>query len=141
MAQKIIIFLLLVIISIIWGVLVYTKRSKLVKKVVLERYGAKEDIIHASVIAVPREFVINILFDEKVEIDEEIFADLTVRYNDLISGNYKIPDKFKKGKDINIIVDEVELKEPVVVSEDVIENISFDDVDFESLVDPKNVSG
>lgn len=98
----------IIIIAIIWFIAVtiglkagkYFKRVE-IKKRTNDSFKANEEYIATS--GREKKVVFNLVFNEenKEQISEELLSDITVKLDDLINGNYKIPEKVKnKNKDI-----------------------------------------
>ena len=68
-------------------------KDKTRKIIVKYPYG---DVLrkHTDVIDMPRTLVINLIVDSNYIQNDDISADMVIRYEDLIKGNYKVPDKY-----------------------------------------------
>jgi hypothetical protein len=103
------IFIALIFISIIYVVIVlYVRHGKiklvLVKNKVEPTTGKKDIIIDdEDVISYPKRFVVNLIYNDKETANLDLFADMSIRYEELINGTYKVPDHIKNGTTKDII--------------------------------------
>lgn len=89
---------LMILVVIAYIVLAYYFVRKR-RKIVIERGDVGNAIDVGDIIAMPRELVINIV--EDTEIDYAVYSDITIKISELLSGKYKIPEKFfKSGVDV-----------------------------------------
>lgn len=116
---------IVIIVSLVWviGCLIYYTYTK--RKVVVKVEG---DVFKPrDIIEFPRELSITIVFQEQKDVSEEFLTDLVVKYSDLLSGKYIVPDKFRKRN----------IEDPLPVSKQ--EEAKLDDrVGEEELVQPDN---
>jgi len=56
----------------------------------------KADSKYMATTSANKEITFNLIFSKDNEIPEELLFDLTVKFDDLLAGTYKLPDKFLK---------------------------------------------
>ncbi len=89
-----IVFFTIVILSFSWaaGVLLYKIGSRKVRQVITTNKYYKDNIIDNDVMA-PQEFVVNLVINDKDDIDYSVFADMAIKWKDLRDGTYQLPQK------------------------------------------------
>lgn len=131
------VFIVLLLISIIYaGIILYFRLGKIrsvsFNNKVDQTTGKKDVIVDDDVISYPKRFVVNLIYNENEPYNLDLLADMSIRYNDLINGTYKVPDHIKYGTPKDII----ENSSPVLVSEKKQDPIiTKNDVGFEELID------
>ena len=131
------IFTAIIFISLIYVFLVlyfrgWKWKSVVIKNEVNQIFG-KKDAITGNAISYPNKLVVNLLYNDKEDLNLDLFTDLSIRYDELVDGTYKVPDHIKnrnkkdaiKANDVNNAAKEKK-EEP---------KLKINDVQFESLVD------
>ncbi len=89
-----IVFFTIVILSFSWavGVLLYKIGGRKIRQVITSNKYYKDNIIDNDVMA-PKEFVVNLVINDKDDIDFSVFADMAIKWKELKDGTYKLPQK------------------------------------------------
>ena len=89
-----IVFFTIVILSLAWtaGVLLYKTGGRKIRQVITSNKYYKDNIIDNDVMA-PKEFVVNLVINDKDDIDFSVFADMAIKWKELKDGTYKLPQK------------------------------------------------
>jgi hypothetical protein len=130
------IFIMFVLVSIIWAAIVLFFKNRRIRKIIAHPTKSLDlNIIDGSdVIAYPREVIVNIFFEDEKEFNYEVFSDLTLRYKDLVNGNYKVPEHIKNNRKKNIIEDNDILEERKSET-----SIVKDEIPFDKLIDINSI--
>ena len=70
------------------------RKLKFKSEGVLVETGGERDIIEY-----PKSVKVNVIFENEEDLSAELVADMTVKVDELISGNYTVPDALKPGYD------------------------------------------
>jgi len=137
------VFLSIIYISIIYIFLVLFFRNNKIKQVItknkVKQTNGKIDSIIDDVITSPNRLVVNLIYSEKENIDLDLFADMSIRYNDLLNGTYKVPDHLKKNKVKNIIENIIETK-PIQKPEINEPILKIHDIKFDNLINISQIN-
>ncbi|MFN7012654.1 MAG: hypothetical protein ACK4ON_00120 [Bacteroidia bacterium] len=114
---------IIIILSIIWIVLsfiyfiFFQKKNEKNIIVVNDSISTEQDAIKNDIIAMPKKFAVKIILsDEKDKsiINDNVMVDMVLKMEDLIKGNYKLPDNIIKN---NVIENTNKPIEPSAVNE------------------------
>ena len=131
------IFISIIFISSVYIFLVIYFRGNKIRQVItkndVNQTIGKNDAIKGNVISSPNKLIVNLLYNEKEDLNLEIFSDMSIRFNDLINGTYKVPEHLKSGK----TKDAIQAKDTTNLNK---ENkgetkLKINDIQFENLID------
>jgi len=115
------------------------KIKQVITKNKVKQTNGKIDSIIDDVITSPNRLVVNLIYSEKENIDLDLFADMSIRYNDLLNGTYKVPDHLKKNKVKNIIENIIETK-PIQKPEINEPILKIHDIKFDNLINISQIN-
>ncbi|MFN4083972.1 MAG: hypothetical protein ACK4K9_10095 [Bacteroidia bacterium] len=114
---------IIIILSILWIVLsfiyfiFFQKKNEKNIIVVNDSISTEQDAIKNDIIAMPKKFAVKIILsDEKDKsiINDNVMVDMVLKMEDLIKGNYKLPDNLIKN---NVIENTIKPIVPSAVNE------------------------
>jgi uncharacterized protein YktB (UPF0637 family) len=98
-------FNFIIILSILWFVLsfiyfIFIKKNNEKNIVVVnDSISSEHDAIKSDIIAMPKKFSVKIILSDEKEksiINDDLMVDMVLRMEDLVKGNYTLPEKFNK---------------------------------------------
>ena len=130
------IFIAIIFISLIYVFLVlYFRRIKIrqvvTKNDVSQKVG-KVDAIADDVISYPNKLIVNLIYNEKEDLNLGLFSDMSIRYPELVAGTYKVPEHLKIKNKINM---DASIQNKTQTPKQVEQKLKVSDVPFDNLVD------